>query len=118
MATYGALNARALMPKMERLKWAEACRCAATTGRQNSSTSTGDLLCRLNVDFSVQAGPTPALEASPSRSRFEPASAGALFTGPASLTSNSPFQAPCSLSWSLVGDKPGNLLPDHSSTNF
>ena len=32
--------------------WAESCRCAATLGGQNSSTSTGDLLCPLYVDSS------------------------------------------------------------------
>jgi hypothetical protein len=30
--------------------WAESCLCAATVGRQDSSTSTGDLLCPLYVD--------------------------------------------------------------------
>ena len=33
--------------------WAESCRCAATIGRQNSSTSTGDLLCPREM-FSIQ----------------------------------------------------------------
>jgi hypothetical protein len=30
--------------------WAESCRCAATVGRQDSSASTSDLLCPLDVD--------------------------------------------------------------------
>jgi len=34
----------------ERLFRAESCRSAATIGRQNSSRSTGDLLCPLYVD--------------------------------------------------------------------
>ena len=32
--------------------WAESCRCAVTVGRQDSSASTGDLLCPLHVDSS------------------------------------------------------------------
>ncbi len=40
------------MGQFELQVWAEACRCAATIGRQNSSTSTSDLLCPLYVDSS------------------------------------------------------------------
>ncbi len=57
--------------KIGRPPWAEACRCAATIGLQDSSTSTGVLLCPLYVDSSR---PVSAKERHSPRARERPKS--------------------------------------------